>query len=250
MSDPIAVVLVILLLSVFFLIRTVVRTAKIHVKGAIGEAKITHILRRLPKDEYHIFHDITLETKFGSSQIDHIAVSRNGIYVIETKNYKGWIHGGERSEYWTQSIYRHKSTFRNPVKQNWSHVIALKELLSGIGRIEYHPIVVFAGSATLKNVYSKLPVIYSDQLISQIMSTQATYPLSADELQEILRRLRDPQVRPLPPPDLNQSGKYGQRKESTDECPKCAGPLVLRNGRFGQFYGCSSYPLCKYTRNL
>lgn len=32
-------------------------------------------------------------------------------------------------------------------------------------------------------------------------------------------------------------------------CPKCGGVLMRRKGRFGEFWGCSSYPRCRYTRN-
>ena len=30
-------------------------------------------------------------------------------------------------------------------------------------------------------------------------------------------------------------------------CPKCGSPLKVRNGKFGQFLGCSNYPECTYT---
>ena len=30
-------------------------------------------------------------------------------------------------------------------------------------------------------------------------------------------------------------------------CPKCGSPLKKRNGRFGEFYGCSGYPVCRHT---
>jgi DNA topoisomerase-1 len=29
------------------------------------------------------------------------------------------------------------------------------------------------------------------------------------------------------------------------ECPKCGRPMLLRQGRFGEFLGCSGYPECK-----
>lgn len=32
-------------------------------------------------------------------------------------------------------------------------------------------------------------------------------------------------------------------------CPKCGNLLQLRNGRYGQFWGCSGYPDCRYTEN-
>ncbi|PCG19291.1 topoisomerase DNA-binding C4 zinc finger domain-containing protein, partial [Brachyspira sp. G79] len=30
-------------------------------------------------------------------------------------------------------------------------------------------------------------------------------------------------------------------------CPRCKGKLVLREGKYGEFYGCSNYPYCKFT---
>ena len=30
-------------------------------------------------------------------------------------------------------------------------------------------------------------------------------------------------------------------------CPRCNGSLVLKNGKYGQFYGCSNYPKCNFT---
>lgn len=40
-------------------------------------------------------------------------------------------------------------------------------------------------------------------------------------------------------------------EETTDErCPTCAGPMVVKRGRFGQFLACVAYPECKGTRPL
>ena len=33
-------------------------------------------------------------------------------------------------------------------------------------------------------------------------------------------------------------------------CPRCGGELRKRNGKFGEFYGCSGYPVCRYTENI
>ncbi len=37
---------------------------------------------------------------------------------------------------------------------------------------------------------------------------------------------------------------------SDNICPKCGKELVLRKGKNGEFMGCSSYPECKFTRNI
>jgi restriction system protein len=56
----------------------------------------------LPKDEYHLIKNVTLPTDDGTTQIDHIIVSRYGVFVIETKNMKGWIFGSANQRTWTQ----------------------------------------------------------------------------------------------------------------------------------------------------
>lgn len=35
-----------------------------------------------------------------------------------------------------------------------------------------------------------------------------------------------------------------------DTCPRCGGRLILRRGKFGQFYGCSNFPKCQYTKGM
>jgi len=68
-------------------------------KGILGEAlvKVTAWLR-LPSKTYHALHNVTLPTPDGTTQIDHIFVSCFGIFVVETKNMKGWIFGGEKQK--------------------------------------------------------------------------------------------------------------------------------------------------------
>ena len=38
--------------------------------------------------------------------------------------------------------------------------------------------------------------------------------------------------------------------EKSEVCPWCGGKLIKRNGRHGEFLGCSTYPKCRYTRNI
>jgi len=38
--------------------------------------------------------------------------------------------------------------------------------------------------------------------------------------------------------------------EQKEKCPICNGYLIKREGKFGEFYGCSNYPKCEYTKNI
>jgi len=81
------------------------------IKGFVGEAVfgLTSSLS-LGKD-YHIMKNIVIPAYDGTTQIDQIAISKYGIFVIEIKTYKGWIFGKERDSEWTQSLFKEKLAF-------------------------------------------------------------------------------------------------------------------------------------------
>lgn len=118
-------------------------------KGKIAEKIVYHKLMQIP-EEYHVIDDVLFMSNGRSTQMDHIVVSPYAVFVIETKGNKGWILGGENSEYWTQIIYKRKSTFYNPIQQNNGHIRFLKFLLKDLGYIPFVPIVVFNNEADLK----------------------------------------------------------------------------------------------------
>jgi hypothetical protein len=65
-------------------------------KGYVGELLVRLAARlRLDKATYHRVDNVTLPTPDGTTQIDHVIVSRCGAFVLETKNMRGWIFGGE-----------------------------------------------------------------------------------------------------------------------------------------------------------
>ena len=72
-------------------------------KGKEGENRVHNILMQLP-DDYVILDDVVLRTNRGTTQIDHIVVSKYGVFAIETKNYRGEIYGDDKRKEWTQMI--------------------------------------------------------------------------------------------------------------------------------------------------
>ena len=91
-------------------------------RGKKGELSVRMWLKLLSSDQYKIINDLLISSHGHTSQIDHVVVSEYGIFVIETKNYQGWIYGGNYSEYWTQNIFGHKYELRNPILQNQGHI--------------------------------------------------------------------------------------------------------------------------------
>ena len=118
-------------------------------KGMIGEMVVNSRLRQLPTAVYHLIPDLMLPIDGGTTQIDHVVVSRYGIFVVETQASQGWIFGSERDAQWTQTIYRKKSRFQNPLRQNYRHTETLAKL-TGIPRDLFISLVAFSGEAEFK----------------------------------------------------------------------------------------------------
>ena len=114
-------------------------------KGERGERRVARILADGLGDGYILLNDVYLPRKGGgTTQIDHIVVSKYGIFVIETKNYSGWIFANAKDAYWTQVLYREKNHFQNPLRQNYGHICAIAECLR-IQKNLFENVVVFAG---------------------------------------------------------------------------------------------------------
>lgn len=103
----------------------------------------------LNPNTYHLIKNVTLPTDDGSTQIDHIIVSKFGVFVVETKNMKGWIFGNPKQRMWTQKLYKHSSKFQNPLHQNYKHVQTLVSVL-GLNDDQVHSVIVFVGDSKFK----------------------------------------------------------------------------------------------------
>lgn len=154
-------------------------------KGRFGEWLVNRSIKRhFDSETYHLIKDVTLPTKSGTTQIDHILVSPYGVFVIETKNMKGWIFGNSKQARWTVTNYGKKHKFQNPVRQNFRHLKVLQKLLN-LDNHQLHSLVIFVGSSTFKTpmpnnvvkggkyrsfIESKKEVVLSDAQITQIIA--------------------------------------------------------------------------------
>lgn len=120
-------------------------------KGWLGERMVRHWLERdLDPQHYRCLHNVTLRLQDASTtQIDHVVLSPYGMFVVETKHLQGWIFGGEKQSTWTQTIFKRRHSFQNPLRQNWRHIKALEEVLQ-VPLAQLHSLVIFTGDCTFK----------------------------------------------------------------------------------------------------
>ncbi len=116
-----------------------------------GEALVTRSLNfQFKPPDYHLMNHVTLRLEDGTTQVDHILVSRYGVFVIETKDYAGWIFADPNQAKWTQVMFTRKYRFQNPIFQNYRHVRAVQQLLEFVPVHAIRSAVVFTGSAVFK----------------------------------------------------------------------------------------------------
>lgn len=141
------------------------------IKGAIGEWQVNRTLNTLPAEAYRVMSNLLIPNGIGGlSQIDHLVVSRFGLFVIETKNWDGWIFGSEKEAKW-------KITYRgggsrdvpNPLRQNWGHVQAVLHLVEslGVAASSVHNVVFLSSQATLKK--GPIPGVIQRSLCAHLM---------------------------------------------------------------------------------
>ena len=222
-------------------------------KGKVGEFTVNIATSlHLNKGEYVNIKNITLQLNDGSTtQIDHIIVSRYGVFVIETKNMKGWIFGDEHQSMWTQQIFKEKHRFQNPLRQNYRHTKALEEILA-LPPESIMSIVVFIGDCKVKTTMPK-NVFINAKYTSYIESFQEE-KLSAYQFDMTIETLNQKRLKQSFSTDREHVANLQERHNakpartsSTKTCSRCGKEMVLRHNRqTGKaFYGCSGYPKCR-----
>ncbi|HHK5541887.1 MULTISPECIES: nuclease-related domain-containing protein [Bacillus cereus group] len=159
-------------------------------KGKAGEKLVNRILSKLDSETYRVLHDVTVYTEFGdTTQIDHIVIAETGVFVVETKNYEGWIYGSEKATRWTQGIFRKKSSFQNPFRQNYKHIKAIEWVMEQ--QLPCISIAAFHPKCSLKRVdvhsKGKHALYYND--LKSCIESYTEVQLTNDEVQHIYQNM-------------------------------------------------------------
>lgn len=215
--------------------------------GRAGEYFTYQLIKEI-FPENRIFRNVFLKNYYDDyCEIDIIAISSNGVFVFESKNYKGWIFGRESDNNWTQTFKNgEKYKLINPVKQNKSHILAINYNLK-ISKIKYYSIIVFSDECNLKSIDCK---------------SEKTYVLNRYNLLEMLRWLQQNESQCLSDPEINALCEFFETKqrppidviiEHAKKIYKC--PMCNSNITDGTISGevvltCKNYPQCNYYKKI
>lgn len=225
-------------------------------KGVLGEWQVNLLIKFfLDKNDYHLIKNVTLPTDDGTTQIDHIIVSKYGIFVIETKNMKGWIFGSKNQKQWTQQIFKHKSRFQNPLHQNYKHIKTLEACLKK-NSDSIFSVIIFIGDSTFK---TKMPenVRFAREGIEYIKS-KTSIVLNVEEVTDIIEKVESGRLErgfKTNHQHIKHVREIIEKKSNTQSCSKCGAEMVLRkasksNHAGNEFWGCCTYPKCSNVMEI
>lgn len=161
------------------------------VNGKLGEVYTVRELKllKLFGRKGKILRNVYIPKDNGeTSEIDVLFITQKGIFVIESKNYSGWIFGSENQYKWTMMLpNKEKHSFYNPIKQNHTHMKWLKNYLGIEIEIPLFSLIVFSERCELKKVTVENPDI-------KVIKRDCTYATIRDIWNEKEDMLSDEEV--------------------------------------------------------
>ena len=214
-------------------------------RGWLGEFRVKLIIGKTKPGVRYVINNLVIKTDDGkTSQIDHVCINPNGVFVIETKNYSGRIYGKENQLEWTQVLNygKTKNHFYNPIKQNRTHVYRIAQILpkgtpidsavvfvqGNVGFIESSGVYTLSGLKTLIQIPMR--------------------GFSQEEMENFYHLLLNANDESVTRSEHIRNIADLQETVEQNICPRCGKPLVLRHGQYGDFWGCSGYPDCRFIK--
>lgn len=232
-------------------------------KGGLGEY-LTKYMAKLDLPEVLVLHDVLIDSyNDHMSQMDLLLIGEKGIYVLEVKLYPdAKIYGDGKKSQWYYYRGGRKYDIYSPIKQNYNHIKHLKNFLMDFGDVPCFSVIVmlcedFKVSNINDNPNDPDTVILNGLLQLrkgfEILAKGKPPVLSKEQRQTVFEYIKEHQH--------NGKEKRLEHKEQVkvvkseqmttvenNQCPHCKTQLVLRKGKYGDFYGCPNFPSCKYTK--
>jgi len=168
--------------------------------GEYGEYLVYKNLKKFERKGGKFLFNLYIPKPNGqTSEVDVLLVSPKGVFVFESKNYRGWIFGNQQQKSWTQVLPlgighgSQKTGFYNPIWQNAGHITHLEGVV-GKG-VPMHSIIVFSDECTLKDVTitsDDVSVLYQSNLksfMSEVYADLELDTLSQEDVDNIYNRL-------------------------------------------------------------
>lgn len=165
--------------------------------GVDGEKAVLDILKELPKD-YTVITNPVIHNRGAVNELDFVVIGKNGVFIVEAKNYRGIISGKTSQKTWKQIKHGkndkvYEKEVKNPVKQAYRQGRRMLEVFSDCNiKADIYPIVYFVDSRSdikiIDDADTNVAVINKENiLIDYIVNSDGRHTVSSSELNKIIR---------------------------------------------------------------
>ncbi|MBP7828746.1 MAG: NERD domain-containing protein [Kiritimatiellae bacterium] len=163
--------------------------------GLKGEMSVTQVLNNALGNDSYILNDLSVKHGWKRAQMDHLVVTPRGIFVVETKTWRGEIDGGEDDDTWTQ-VRRPGDKpikLRNPIAQCKRQVEVLRLFLKdeGVDWPHVYPILVSRSPEAMFWVRSStVPLLKPPEAARYIVKQTSDRQYTAEEVTAVIELLK------------------------------------------------------------
>lgn len=262
------ITLIIILFIGLILLSKYLQDRQGRLKGEEGEMLLLNYISLISEPK-KVFSNIFIPKKDGSmTELDLILINTAGVHVFESKNVRGYIIGSEQDSKWEKATMKKfgletDRTFQNPLNQNSAHIRHLSNFLRK-KELKYYSYIVFSDEADLTKVKlesANHTVCHYNEIV-QAVNKNVEPILSIEEINNLASKLsslenidkeaeRKKHVKNIRAKKSIYKYKKEGPREDFGKCPECSSPLrkvTIKQGKNAgkSFFGCSSFPICKY----
>lgn len=164
--------------------------------GVKGEQQTCEILKQLPKD-FTVITNPVIHNRGSVNELDFVVIGTNGVFVVETKNYRGIITGTTSAQNWKQIKHGKNKTYekevKNPAKQVYRQGRRMNEMFIDFGvSADVFPILYFVDDRSELKITddADLGVVTINNecdLLDYIINTKGKHIVDNSERSEIIR---------------------------------------------------------------
>lgn len=168
--------------------------------GVRGEETTLKILRKLPK-EYTVLTNPVILNRGVTMELDFVVICKNGVFIVESKNYRGIVSGKTSKTYWKQIKHGknnkvYEKEVSNPAKQSFRQKRRLEELFRDLKiTATIYPVLYFVDNRTELKIQDdanlNVAIINNEEsLLEFIQNTKGREKVSSEELAKIIRQFK------------------------------------------------------------
>lgn len=164
--------------------------------GVKGEQQTYEVLKQLPKD-FTVITNPVIHNRGSVNELDFVVIGTNGVFVVETKNYRGIIKGNTSAQSWKQIKHGKNKTYekevKNPAKQVYRQGRRMHEMFIDFGiSADVFPILYFVDDRSELKITDdaelSIAIINNEKdLLDFIMNSKGNRVVDSGERAEIIR---------------------------------------------------------------